>query len=296
VRRALAAAAALAALAGPARAAAPLPVVATIQPLGYLVREVGGARTSVSVLVPPGASPHTFEPQPSDVESLAGARLLVEVGGIDRWARALLSAASAQPERLTLLELPGLDPLPADPAEAREAGSRQDPHVWLDPIRVRDVVVPAIAAKLAALDPAGRAAYETERDRFAAELTALDTEVRSTLAPHGRRFVAFHSAWRYFAQRYGLEQIGVVEEAPGEEPGPQQLARLVERARAAQLPAILVEPQLSPRVAQVLAAEFGATTVLSDPEGDPTDPARNGYAKMMRWNAAAFAKALGPAR
>ena len=291
----------VATLVGVAAAAEPLPIVTTIQPLGLVVRELGGERVVVSVLVPPGASPHTFEPQPSDVRSLVAARLVVEVGGgLDGWVHPLLAAASARPERLTLLDLPGLDPLPAAPGAHVDAGPqdpahRLDPHAWLDPIRVRDVLVPALAAKLAALDPAGRADYEASRDRFVARLTALDAEIRNAFAGHGRDFLAFHGAWRYFAKRYGLQEIGVIEEAPGEEPTPRELGALAQRARAANLPAILIEPQLSPRIAEMLAHDLGVAIVTVDPNGDPTDPARATYEGLMTWNASAFARALGGA-
>ena len=293
--------AALATLAGVARAADPLPAVATIQPLGLVLRELGGERVAVAVLVPPGASPHTFEPQPSDVSALARARLLVEAGGgLDGWVHALLNAAQAKPAVTTLLEVPGLDPLPAIAGAHADAapGShapRLDPHAWLDPIRVRDALLPALAAQLAALDPAGRAHYEASRDAFAARLTALDAEIRATLAGHGRRFLAFHAAWRYFAQRYQLDEVGVIEEAPGEEPTPRELGALSRRARDAGLPAILIEPQLSPRIAEMLARDLGAALVTVDPNGDPSDPERATYEGLMRWNARAFARALGGA-
>ncbi len=292
---------AFATLAGAAAAAQPLPVVTTIQPLALLVRELGGERVVVSVLVPPGASPHTFEPQPSDVQSLAAARLVVEVGGgLDGWLHPLLTAAAAQPARLTLLDLPGLDPLPAVPgghveAESHDAAHRLDPHAWLDPILVRDVLVPALAAKLAALDPSGAADYGASRDRLALRLTALDLEIRAALKGHGRDFLAFHGAWRYFARRYDLHEVGVIEEAPGEEPTPRELGALARRAREAHLPAILIEPQLSPRIAEMLARDLGAAVVTVDPNGDPSDPARASYEGLMRWNASAFARALGGA-
>jgi len=282
-----------------ARAAPPLPAVATIQPLGLLLRELGGDRVAVAVLVPSGASPHTFEPQPSDVAALARARLLVEAGGgLDGWVRALRNAAESNPDGVVVLALPGLDPLPAvasghGDAKPHDAGRRLDPHAWLDPIRVRDVVVPALAARLIALDPAGRADYEAWRDAFIAKLTALDTEIRATLAGHGRRFLAFHAAWRYFAQRYQLEEVGVIEEAPGEEPTPRELGALSRRARDAQVPAILIEPQLSPRIAEMLARDLGVALVTVDPNGDPADPERASYEGLMRWNARAFARALG---
>lgn len=280
--------------------AAPLQVVATIEPLAMLVREVGRDRVEVAVLVPPGASPHTFEPQPSDVAALARAALLVEVGaGLDTWVRALAAAASPAPPRTTITDAAGLAPLPANASHAgadrHDGAERFDPHVWLDPVRVRDSIVPALVAALVARDGEGRAVYERNAWEFRAHLDALDAELRRTLAGHGTRFVAFHAAWRYFAARYGLEEVGVVEEAPGEEPAPRALAALVTRAREAGVPAILVEPQLSPRVAKVLAAEFGATTVLVDPNGDPTDPERSHSAALMRWNARAFARALGAA-
>ncbi len=265
---------------GVAQGAEPLPAVATIQPLGLVLRELGGERVAVAVLVPPGASPHTFEPQPSDVSALARARLLVEAGGgLDGWIHALLNAAQSKPRVLTLLALPGLDPLPAIAGAHADAGPhdaahRFDPHAWLDPIRVRDVLVPALAAQLAALDPAGRAYYEASRDALVARLTALDAEIRATLAGHGRRFLAFHAAWRYFARRYQLEEVGVIEEAPGEEPTPRELGALSERARDAKLPAILIEPQLSPRIAEMLARDLGTGLVTVDPNGDPSDPER----------------------
>ncbi len=285
---------AVATLFGVAASAEALRIVTTIQPLALLARELGGDRVVVTALVPPGASPHTFEPQPSDVQSLVDAQLLLEVGGgLDGWVRPLLAAAAAKPDRVTLLDLSALDPLPADAAEAHEG--RFDPHAWLDPLRVRDVMAPALAAKFSALDPEGRSAYESGRDAFVTRLTALDAEIRATLAGRGRRYVAFHAAWRYFAQRYALEEIGVVEESAGEEPSPRELAALAQRARDAHVPAILIEPQLNPRIAQMLARDLGLETVLVDPNGDPADPERATYLGLMRWNARAFARGLGAA-
>jgi ABC-type Zn uptake system ZnuABC Zn-binding protein ZnuA len=275
--------------AGPAAAAPPV-VVATIDPVAMLVREIGGERVAVTALVPPGASPHTFDARPGDVARVADAALVVAIGGdLDGWLAPLLAAASRQVERLTLLEIPGLALLSA--AEARGP----DPHVWLDPIRVRDALAPAIAERLARIDPAGAPETAARLADFQARLTRLDTEVRSALAGPQRRFVALHAAWRYFGARYELEEIGVIEESPGEEPTPRELATLAAAARAAGVGAILVEPQLDPRVARTLAAEFGGTTVLVDPNGDPADPERAGYEALLRWNARAFARALGAA-
>jgi ABC-type Zn uptake system ZnuABC Zn-binding protein ZnuA len=253
---------------------------------------------AVVTLVPPGASPHLFEPLPGDVARLARARGFLRLGeGIDDWAERLLAAAPRSLETLALLEAAG-------PAIARHGAALPDggaagavladPHVWLDPLLVRDALLPALEGWLKALDPAGRTDFERRAGVLRASLTALDREIRGILAgARGRSYVAFHNAWRHFARRYGLEEVAVVEEFAGEEPTPRELARLVRAAERAGVAAILVEPQLPARVAQTLAREFGGATVLVDPLGDPRDPERDSYAELLRFDARAFARALG---
>jgi ABC-type Zn uptake system ZnuABC Zn-binding protein ZnuA len=280
-----------------------LPAVASIQPIAMIAREIGGDRVTVDSLVPPGASPHTFDPTPGDVARLARARAFVRVGrGLDDWAARLLAAGPRSIEVLTLLDLPGIAPLPSveehhhgahAEAEHEDDSPAVDPHVWLDPLRVRDAMAPAIAALFARLDPEGAGYYAARRDAFAERLTALDAEIRGMLADRGRRFVSFHRAWAYFAARYGLEEVATVEEFPGEEPTPRELVERVEAARDAGIPAIMIEPQLGGRVAGVIGAEYGASTVIVDPNGDETDPERDTYEELMRFDARGFQRALG---
>ena len=268
-----------------------LAVVVSIQPLQMLVAEVGGERVSIHTLVPPGASPHTFEPKPSDMAVVSRADWLWLVGGgLDDWATRLASQAPGLTEisRLTTL-FESASGSPAD--DTRLPG---DPHHWLDPIQVRDRIVPFVADRLSALHPDDAGYFAARAKSFQARLTALDREVRETLAAApGRRYVAFHGAWRRFAARYGLEEVAVIHEFAGEEPTPKELAYLVRSARRADVPAILVEPQLDPRIARTIGAEFGATTRLVDPLGDPDTPERSTYEALMRFNAEAFAAAMG---
>lgn len=280
-------AAALAGLVGAAvPAGAALPVTVTLHPLALLVREVGGEDVTVQVLVPPGASPHTFEPRPSDVARLADAALFVRSGGgADGWAAELVDAA---PDVPTLVFT---DVLAARAPEVPPA------HAWLDPVTVRDVLAPAIAEALTERDPARAEAYRARLEDFRTRLEALHAEIRAILAEApGRSFVAFHGAWDAFAARYGLRAVGVVEPAPGHEPSPGAVAQLVDAARRERIPAVLVEPQLSPRVAEVIAAEFGGRTVTVDPLGDPDDPTRDRYAELLRFDARGFREALGGGR
>ena len=323
----------------------PMGVVTSVIPVAYIVGEVGGERVEVDPLIPPGASPHTFEPVPSDLRKVSRARLFVVVGGgFDAWSDKLRGAASHALETLALMEVPGLKPLEGEDhhhgeehgeekAAAREnedhgehkAAARQeehhgheqehhghehavrggsekegeeehealDPHFWLDPIRVRDSVVPVVVEHLIAADPEGKGYYRRRGDDFRNRLTALDEQIRRELdKAKSRKYIAFHDAWSYFGERYDLEKVAVVQEFAGEEPTPGEVANLVSSARAARVEAILVEPQLSPRVAQTIAGEFGGETVLVDPLGDPGDPARSTYERLMLYNARAFGRAL----
>ncbi|MCP5039881.1 MAG: zinc ABC transporter substrate-binding protein [bacterium] len=266
-------------------------VVVTVHPLALLVDELAGDRAQVHVLVPPGASPHAFAPRPSDLVRTARADLFLQVGGgLDDWAGRLAQTAGDDIVVVSLLDLLGHEQAEHDHRVRHDVEA--DPHVWLDPIEVRDEVAPALATLLIATDPEGEAHYRARLSQLHGDLTRLDAEVRTSLAGDARSYVAFHNAWRHFAARYGLEELAVVQEAAGEQPTPRELANLVRDARAAGLRAILIEPQLDPRLAQTLGREFGGKTILVDPLGDPHDPERSTYGGLVRFNARAFRTAL----
>lgn len=274
---------------GLACGAAPSPggvgVVATVPPLAFLARELGGDRVHVATLVPGGASPHTFEPRPSDVVALERARTLLRIGaGLDAWTEALLSAAPPTLVPWTATQVPGvLDP--------PHPGEPPDPHVWLDPVRVRDRVAPALSAHLQALDPGQDEGYRERLRDLKQRLTRLHEEISSLLGPgRQRRYVALHPGWHYFAARYGLEQVGVVHGPALEEPTPRALATLLDAAQRARPEALLLEPQLDPRIGELLASELGTRAVLVDPLGDERDARRSSYEGLLRAAAHAVAE------
>jgi zinc transport system substrate-binding protein len=234
-------------------------VVATVAPLAFLARELGGDRIRVATLVPGGASPHTFEPRPSDVIGLEHARTLLRVGaGLDEWTNALLPAA----------------PHPGEPA---------DPHVWLDPIRVRDRLAPALSGHLQALDPGQADGYRARLRDLTERLTRLHEEITSMLGHRRKlRYVALHPGWAYFADRYGLEEVGIVHGPALEEPTPRGLARLLDQARVARPDALLVEPQLDTRIGALLARELGTRALAVDPLGDERSTRRSSYEGLLR--------------
>ena len=270
-------------------------VIATIQPLASLVAEVVGEAGTVRTLLPPGASPHTFEPLPRDVEELDGGKLLVRVGvGLDEWSERLLSGVDKPPRVLTVLELASLEPLDWPSGDGHGGAAGVDPHVWLDPLRMRDVLVPALARVLAEIDPPNANDYSARAARLGASLSRVDKEIRTALASVATRgFISYHDSWRYFAKRYRLDQVASIEAYAGDEPTAAELAGLIGLAQERDVRAVIMEPQLGERVARNIATELRARIEMADPLGDPTDPARESYVKTMLFNGHAFARALG---
>ncbi len=264
----------------------PVLVVASITPLGDFVRHVGGDRVQVEVLVPPGASPHTFEPTPEQVKLLARADLLVLNGvGLEFWADKMIQSAS-NPRLRVVTTAEGLDILQTADEHGEVGGN---PHVWLDPINAA-LQVARIRDALVEVDPAGKDVYLRNGARYIEDLKALDRDIMLRVAQfREKRFVAFHWAWVYFARRYGLEQAAVIERVPGSEPSPGDIAQVVEAIRGIGARAIFAEPQLSPRVAQAIATETGAQVLFLNPLGEPPD---YDYIATMRHNVDQLEKAL----
>ncbi len=252
-----------------------------------LTARVAGDAVRVRTLLPPRASPATWEATPAQIRMLARADGYVTVGGgLDGWL------ADVEPTHAGFEHLVLTDGMQLHRSGPEASG---DPHVWLDPILVRDRLLPRLTDFLVSV--AGSADEAAIRGRSAAladTLTALDTDIRSLLAKAPRRrFVATHDAWEYFAARYGLESVGSIYERPGHEPSAQALAHLIDTARKDGVTTILAEPQLAETGARALAGELGATIRVVDPLGGPDIPGRDSYTAMMRTNARAFALALG---
>ncbi len=247
---------------------APLHVFVSLPPQAYFVKKVGGEGLRVSVLVRPGASPHTYEPKPQQVVGLSAARLYFAIGV--PFERAWLPKIRAANPAMVVVDTDrGMEKLPmkADlhaesPSDPHE-GVR-DPHVWLSPPLVM-LQARHILRALEEADPEGRSGYEVNYRRFMGELLELDEELRSLFSQRagGKAFMVFHPAWGYFADAYGLEQIPI--ELEGKEPRPAELRALIDDARRRGVRAVFVAPQQSRKSAEVIAGAVGGVTVEADP-------------------------------
>ena len=263
-------------------------VVTTTTVFADVVRNVGGSRTDVRSIIPPGVGPEDYEPKPDDAKSLADAQLIVSNGvGLDDFLNRLLaSGGGGNTPRLVLGE--GIPAITID--------GQPNPHFWLDPTLVKMSYLPKIVTALSAIAPADAATFQANAAAYATQLDALDAELKAnvgTIAPANRKLVTFHDAFPYFARHYGFELIGVVVANVGQEPTAADLAALVENVKAAHVKAVFSEVQFNPKLAQTLADEAGikqvVTTLYNDALGPP--PADT-YLGMMRWNVDHIVEAL----
>ncbi len=290
MRRAAALGLVLLALAGCSPAAPPPKplVVATIYPLWEFARQVAGDRATVVSLVPAGVEPHDWEPAPRDVSQVRRAAVFVYSGtALDGWAEKLLADLTDR-RGVVVNARGGLSVL--------TVGGVTDPHVWLDPTLARAQVL-AIAGGLEQADPAGRTVYAENAKAFVARLDALDLEFAAGLADCARReIVTSHAAFAYLARRYRLTQVPVMGISPEAEPSPADLAAIVRTARRLKVTHVFYETLVSPRLAETLSREIGATALPLDPiEGvSPAEAAAGtGYLQLMRANLANLRTALG---
>jgi zinc/manganese transport system substrate-binding protein len=284
-------------------------VVATTTIAGDLVRNVGGERLDLDVLVPAGADPHDFEPRPSDAVALADADLVVRSGGdLDEWLGELIDSAGGDANEITLLDsLEAIEGGHADEegeadAEDEPDADDLDPHWWQDP-RNAILAVEAIRDALAEADPGGRRAYERNARAYAAELRALDDEIERCMQrvpPDRRKLVTTHDSLGYFAERYDVEVIGSVipSLSTQAQPSAKDVDALVEQIEDEGVEAIFPEAAVSQRLERAISRESGAEVgreLWTDTLGEEGSGAAT-YVDAMRANASALAEGMSGGR
>lgn len=226
-------------------------VAVSILPQKEFVERVGGNKVSVIVMIPPGASPATYEPSPSQLRGIAVAKLYVRIGHVPFEKAWMGRIASANRDMLIIDSSVGIEII------------GQDPHIWLSPTLVK-VQVKHICDALVEIDPENSDYYVRNKEKYLTELDDLDYDIRKRLSGvANRKFMVFHPAFGYFARDYRMGQIPI--EIEGKEPSASDLVRLVDTARAENITVVFAEPQFNPEGAEVIAGEIGGTVVLIDP-------------------------------
>lgn len=195
-------------------------VVATIFPEYDFLKQIGGDKINLSMLVTPGAETHSFEPTPKDIKKVNAADLFVYVGGdSDEWVDNILKSVDNKKQSVAKLmdmvktveekEIKGMTPESEEDSEKDKDGHEEkefDEHVWTAPKNAIKIVR-KLGERLGKLDPANKAYYENNADNYIKKLEKLDAEFKNVVENGKRReiIVGDRFPFRYFADEFKLK-------------------------------------------------------------------------------------------
>lgn len=280
-------------------------VVTTIYPVYEFVRQVGGDKVEVTMLLKPGVEPHDWEPTAKELAEIKKAKVFFYHGAglepVDRLlTQEVLGTAQAVEvskgiERIIEQEDADEHEHQAGHTEDKHHHDEIDVHTWLDPENVQQEVQ-VIAEALAAADSKNRDYYLKNAEKYNLELAKLDQEYKSVLAKVTRRdIVTSHAAFGYLAKRYDLHQLAVMGLSPDSEPTPDKMAQIVDFCREHNVKYIFFETLVSPKLSQTIAKETGADLLVLNPiESLTEEEIKQGknYLIIMRENLENLKKAL----
>lgn len=279
-----------------------LRVLTSFYPMYDFACKIGGDCIDVTNMVPSGTEPHDWEPSTNDLKNLEKADVFIYNGAdMEPWADDLLVSRS---DTLRVVEASENVELRTTDGEHEHAHEHEDadhhhgdfdPHVWLDPENAK-IEMEAIRDTLCAADPENSTVFQSNYEKYAAELDALDAEFREKLAPlPNRTIVVAHEAFGYLCDAYGLTQVGIEGLSPDSEPNPGRMAEVIDFVREHSISTIFFEELVSPKVAEAIASETGAQAKMLSPlEGLSDEQAAAGadYFSVMHDNLAALMEAL----
>jgi zinc transport system substrate-binding protein len=255
-------------------------VVTTLFPYYDFAKQVGGNNAEVTLLLPPGAEAHTYEPKPSDIVRIENADIFIYNGaGLEPWAQDILDGISNKDlvvidasAHAALAHADGEhadhedegDEIAAD-IEEHEHGE-YDPHLWLD-FNNDKQIVDAIAAELSKLDSANAQVYVANAGAYKQKLNALQTKYSSGLADCSQDILVSggHNSLGYLSRTYGFKTVSVFGISPDSEPTPQKVAEITGILKQNGIKYVVFEEMIDPKVARVLASEAGADTAMINP-------------------------------
>lgn len=269
----------------------PIKIAVSFYPLAEFAQNVGGEKVSVVNIVPSGVEPHDFEPTPQDIAKVYSSQIFVYNGsGFDPWAEKI--APELEKRGVSIVNMTKQFNLLEGTNEHAE---KFDPHIWLDPVLAKKEVE-IIRDMLKSVDPENAAVYDMNAGQYIKKLSGLDEKYKSGLGScEIRDAVASHAAFGYLSKRYNLNVVNIAGLSPEEEPSPKKIAEIAKFVRSKNIKYIFFETLVSPKIAETIAREAGAETLVFNPiegltEGDLASG--KNYISLMEENLVNLRKAL----
>jgi zinc transport system substrate-binding protein len=244
-------------------------VIVSILPQKYFVEKIAGDNFNVSVMIPPGASPVTYEPTPKQMKELSKSFAYFRIGHIEFEKSWMKNFIEVNPE-MKIIDISKTADL-IEPENGHDHGHFHDehhhhgvdPHIWTSPKEVKKQVQ-FIYEFLVKEEPKLKEEFEINYNSFISEIDSLDQYISDQLKDfENRKFLIFHPALSYIARDYGLEQISI--EIDGKEPTPSNIQQIIDLAKKENIKIVFVQKQFSTHNADVIANEIGGRVVRIDP-------------------------------
>jgi zinc transport system substrate-binding protein len=272
--------------------------VTSSNPAQMIMKSMCSSKIDVARLVPPGGSPHTYEPKPSDMAKISVSTAFIYISDeLEPWV-----AKIEAKNKIALFDLlPDEFKLTFDGEHNHDHGDHEghdhgeeeityDPHFWTDPLTLKELL-PLLADTLAKLDPDYAGTYANNANIFGKRLVTLHRQLENKLkSVRGKSVMLFHPSFRYMLKRYDIIYRGSVEINPGVEPSPKDIKEILDVMKKYNINAMFIEPQLSKASVENIAEAAGAMIYTLDPVGGVKG--RKSYVDLMLYNAKTLNKAL----
>ncbi|MCI4625704.1 MAG: zinc ABC transporter substrate-binding protein [Candidatus Magnetoovum sp. WYHC-5] len=238
-----------------------LPVVASIYPIYFFSKAIGGGKAEVFNMTPSGVEPHDYEPTALDMARIEDSKLVIlNGGGLEGWEKNVKKNIKSD-HTLIVIAGEGL----ANQQMVEEGKNTIDPHIWLSPTLAQKMV-DNIATGFIQVDHANADYYKTNASTLKAKIETLDVAYKTGLKNcKEKNIITSHAAFGYLAASYGLKQVSIAGLSPDNEPSPRQMVDIVKFAKANNVKYIFFESLVSPKLSQTIANEIGVQTMVLNP-------------------------------
>ncbi len=258
-------------------------IITSFYPLYFFASQIGGDKADVKNITPAGAEPHDYEPSPSDITAIQSSNLLIlNGGGLEAWGDKIIENLKNTNVQIIIVGKNIAN------QQVDEGGKKiQDPHIWLSPILSKKIAKSILEGYLK-VDQKNKNYYYANTNNLLDKLDSLNNDYKKGLINCSEKnIITSHAAFGYLAKDYGLNQIPIAGLSPDAEPSAKQLAEISQFAKKNNVKYIFFESLVSPKLAETVANEIGAKTLVLDPiEGINKEGEKQGknYLTIMQSN------------
>ena len=268
-------------------------VISSVKPIGFITQAITSGITDAEILLPDGASPHTYSLKPSDLKNIKSAELVIWVGeDMETFMPTLLKNIDKQ-KQIELMEIPAIKTLLRtnhDDHSHEEINHHQsdhdhhgeyDEHIWLSP-EIAKIIAQSIHDKLITLYPDKKIKIDENLNEFTIKLSETEQNIAKKLINvQNSGYFVFHDAYGYFESQFKLKNLGSFTINPAIQPGVQTVYAIKQKLKENKAVCVFIEPQFSPAVIEKLVDGTDVRIGVLDPLGSNIQPSKDAYSQFL---------------